>query len=103
MFSANCGKSMAGNMNYCNGCGEPTEHAANAPDRRAGRLFILGGTFIVTIGLVAFFAVVRTLVTSSLGPGTIGLLLTAYLAALVLMFSIMMTLGWKQLNQPGAK
>jgi hypothetical protein len=103
MYCSTCGNLMSGNMNYCNGCGAPAEHAADIPDRKAGRLFIFGGTVIVIFGLMAFFAVVRTLVTSGLDPALIGMLITAYLASIVLMFSVMMTLGWKQLNQTNPK
>ena len=93
---------MFDNMNFCNGCGAPSGHDANPPDRRAGRLFIIGGTFIGLIGLMTFFAVVRTLVTSPLDPATKAILIVTYLASVIIMFSVMVTLGWKQINRPAS-
>jgi hypothetical protein len=94
---------MSENMNYCNSCGAPTGHAAYGPDRKAGRLFIIGGTAIGMTGLIAFFVVLGPILSTRLDPGTAFMMTLAYLASVVAMVTIAMTLGWKQLNQPGPK
>jgi len=103
MYCSNCGKPIQDNLNYCSGCGAPTSQTVDAPDRRAGRIFIIGGTAIGMTGLIAFFVVLGPILSSRLDPGTAFLMTVAYLASVVAMVAIAMTLGWKQLNQPGTK
>jgi hypothetical protein len=98
MYCSNCGKSIAGNINYCNACGAPTEHSQFVPDTKAGRLFILSGTFIVVIGMIAFFPILRTLLGSPIDTVAKILLILSYLATVLLMFAATMTMGWKQIN-----
>lgn len=90
-------------MNYCNGCGTPTENTAVVPDNRAGRLFIVSGTFIVLIGLMAFYPVLRTLITSPLETGAKVMIILSYLAAVISMFGVTMAMAWKQLNATGSR
>jgi len=90
-----------GNMNYCNACGTPTEHSSFVPDTKAGRLFIISGTFIVLIGIMAFFPILRTLLGSPIDTSAKILLILSYLATMLLMFAATMTMGWKQINATG--
>jgi len=94
---------MPDHMNYCNSCGAPSGQSTDAPDRRAGRLFIIGGTAIGMTGLIAFFVVLGPILSTRLDPGTMFMMTLAYLASVVAMVTIAMTLGWKQLSQPGPK
>jgi len=103
MYCSNCGKPIQDNLNYCSGCGAPTSQTVDAPDRRAGRIFIIGGTAIGMTGLIAFFVVLGPILSTRLDPGTAFMMTLAYLASVVAMVTIAMTLGWKQLNQPGPK
>ena len=90
-------------MNYCNACGSPTEYSQLVPDTKAGRLFILSGTFIVVIGMMAFFPVLRTLLGSPIDTVAKILLILSYLATVLLMFAATMTMGWKQINATGRR
>ena len=101
MFCSNCGKSIPGNLNYCSGCGIPTDKAPS--DVGTPRLFVRSGTIIVIVGLVAFFALLRTLLRSQLETGAIVVITLAYLATIVLMFSVTMGMAWKQISVPGRR
>jgi len=103
MYCSNCGKPIQDNLNYCSGCGAPTSQTVDVPDRRAGRIFIIGGTAIGMTGLIAFFVVLGPILSTRLDPGTAFMMTLAYLASVVAMVTIAMTLGWKQLNQPWPK
>src|SRR4051794_38073040 len=101
MFCSNCGKSIPRNLNYCSGCGIPTDKAPS--DVGTPRLFVRSGTIIVIVGLVAFFALLRTLLRSQLETGAIVVITLAYLATIVLMFSVTMGMAWKQISVPGRR
>jgi hypothetical protein len=88
-------------MNYCNACGSPTEYSPVVPDTKAGRLFIISGTFIVVIGIMAFFPILRTLLGSPIDTAAKILLILSYLATMLLMFTATMVMGWKQINATG--
>jgi hypothetical protein len=90
-------------MNYCNGCGAPTENSQLVPDTKAGRLFIISGTFIVLIGIIAFFPILLTLLGSPIDTAAKILLILSYLATVLLMFTATMTMGWKQINATGQR
>ena len=100
MFCSNCGKTVPDNLNYCSGCGAPTDNIPTAPDARSGRLFIVCGTFIVLIGLIAFYPIMRTLIESPIETAAKVLIILSYLSTVLLMFGVTMAMAWKQVNAP---
>jgi hypothetical protein len=61
-------------------------------------LFTISGTFIVVIGLLAFFPIVRSILDNPLDPAAKILLILSYLFVLLLMFTATMVMAWKQLS-----
>jgi hypothetical protein len=103
MFCSTCGKSIQGNMNFCNGCGTPTETAPASMDRRVAGVFVVGAVFIALFGLVGLFPLLKILLDSRLDPASIGTLVLAYLVVWLAMFSVLLGLGWKLLGGRGSK
>jgi len=95
MFCSTCGKAIPGNLNYCSGCGTPTDFVAKTGDVGSGRIFAICGTVIVLIGLMAFFPVMGTLLRSELDTPAKVVLTLSYLLTVLVMFGITMTMAWK--------
>src|SRR2546423_8228522 len=98
MFCSNCGKSIPGNLNYCSGCGAATDNNMIVADNKIPGLFVSAGTAIVVFGLIVLYPLTRSLLTSRLEPSDIAVLIIVYLVLLLLMFTVMMTMAWKQLG-----
>ena len=99
MYCSNCGKSIAGNLNYCNSCGAPTENNLVVRQRMSpSGLFTISGTFIMVVGLLALFPVVRSILDNPIDTSAKVLLILAYLFTLLLMFAATMMMAWKQLS-----
>jgi hypothetical protein len=98
MFCSTCGKSIPGNLNYCSGCGAPTEIVPRQGDVASGRIFAICGTAIVLIGLMAFFAVMRTVLMNPIETPAKVIIILSYLLTVLLMFGVTMTMAWKQMS-----
>ena len=98
MFCSTCGKAIQGNLNYCSGCGAPTEIVARTGSVGSGRVFAICGTVIVMFGLMAFFAVLRTVLLNPLETGAKVVIILGFLLTILLMFGVTMTMAWKQMN-----
>lgn len=61
-------------------------------------LFTISGTFIVVIGLLAFFPVVRSILDNPIDTPAKVLLILSYLFVLLIMFAATMAMAWKQLS-----
>ena len=103
MFCSTCGKAIQGSMNFCNACGTPTGAGASAPDRRVAGVFVAGSVFIALFGLAGLFPLLKILLDSRLESPGIGILVLAYLVTWLMMFSVMLRLGWKLLGTPSQK
>jgi hypothetical protein len=103
MYCANCGKAIPGNLNYCSGCGAPTEFVAASGDVGSGRIFAICGTVIVLIGLMAFFPVMGTVLKNPIDTAAKVVIILSYLLTVLLMFGVTMTMAWKQMNSAIAR
>jgi hypothetical protein len=103
MFCSTCGKSIQGNMNFCNACGTPTEAGPVTTDRRVAGLFVVGSIFVALFGLVGLFPLLKILLDSRMDPAGVGILILAYLVIWLAMFSLMLGLGWKLLGNSRPK
>jgi hypothetical protein len=95
MYCANCGSSMPESLNYCKNCGARNERNALIVSNSSGRPLGIAAVVIGGFGLFGFYPVLRELLHSPLDPAVIVILMVAYLAAVVLMFSILVGHIWK--------
>jgi hypothetical protein len=95
MYCSHCGSSTADDLNYCKNCGFRTERASHEDPQRLKRLALVAGTAIGAVGLICFFTVLRELLRNSVAPGTMVLLLVAYLVTLSLMFIVLVRQAFK--------
>ncbi|HEV7699833.1 MAG TPA: hypothetical protein VGO43_06365 [Pyrinomonadaceae bacterium] len=89
MYCSHCGSATGDDLNYCKNCGARNEKNALNVDHRMAGLAMSAAGAIGIIGLVGFFFVMRELLRSPAStPGSTFFILVAYLAALLVMFTI---------------
>ncbi len=86
---------MPESLNYCKNCGARNERNALIVSNNSARPLGLAAVLIGGFGLFGFFFVLRELLRNPLDPALIVVLMVAYLAAVVLMFSILVGHIWK--------
>jgi len=95
MYCSSCGTQIVDGIYYCSRCGSPTEKNAVVVRNPSPGLFVVGASFVAIVGLGIIIPLLRILLDSRLDPASIGFILLAYFATLVLMFSAMMVFAWK--------
>lgn len=95
MYCSHCGSSMAESLNYCKNCGARNERNSLVIGNNSARPLGLAAVLIGGFGLFGFFFVLRELLRTPLDPIVLVVLMVAYLAAVVLMFSILVGHIWK--------
>ena len=95
MYCSHCGSLAADNLNYCKNCGKRNEQNRLPVGNSSSRGLSYGAVAIGTIGLAFFFPVLRELLRSGVDPTVMVILLVAYLATVLAMFSILVGHVWK--------
>ena len=96
MYCSHCGSSTADDLNYCKNCGFRTSESWGEDTSRIKRLALIAAAAIGTVGLVGFFSVLRELLQEARSLQTaMVILLIAYLAALLLMFTVLVRHAFK--------
>jgi hypothetical protein len=95
MYCSHCGSQTDGNLNYCKNCGQRNERNPLLIRNSSSRPLSVGAVAIGCVGLIGFLPIMRELLRSPVPPGVMVVLLIAYLAAVVLMFSILVGHIWK--------
>jgi hypothetical protein len=95
MYCSHCGSQTAENLNYCKNCGQRNERNSLVVGNSSSRPFAFGATAIGMVGLAGFFPVLRELLHNSVDPIVMVILLIAYLATVIVMFSILVGHIWK--------
>src|SRR4051812_15037694 len=95
MYCSHCGSSTADDLNYCKNCGFRTERWREEDPQRLKRFALTAGAAIGAVGLVCFFTVLRELLRNGVAPGTMVLLLVAYLVTLLVMFTLLVRQAFK--------
>ncbi len=95
MYCSACGKSLPGNLNYCNNCGALNEKSPLIIGNSSYKIMGVAAAFVGMVGLVAFVGVLIVLLNSRLDTAAVIIILMAYLAAVFLMFAILIGHVWK--------
>ena len=90
MYCSNCGKIISDDRNYCSGFGSPAERTALVYQSKSQRSLIIGSTLLGTVGLGTLFPIIRTMLEMHVDPTLFCIIVVAYLAALLYMFSVLM-------------
>ncbi len=95
MYCSACGKSIPENLNYCNNCGARNEKNPLIVGNSSNRIMGIAATFIGMVGLVGFVEILKILLNSRLDTAAIIVILIAYLAAVFVMFAVLIGHVWK--------
>jgi hypothetical protein len=101
MFCSSCGKTVPDNLNYCSGCGAPTDNSPQTYDPGIGRLLIIGGLVMGVAGILSFFIVLGTILGAPIDTSAKFALAAVYLIALTMLSTLPMFFGWKHVNSSG--
>ncbi len=86
---------MPEDLNYCKNCGARNERNALIVGNSSARPLAFAAVVIGAVGLGGFFPILRELLRNPLDPALIVVLMVAYLAAVVVMFSVLVGHIWK--------
>lgn len=86
---------MPESLNYCNNCGARNERNELIVGNSSAKPLAVAAVLIGGFGLFGFYPILRELLLSRLDPIMLVALMVAYLAAVVLMFSILVGHIWK--------
>ncbi|MBV9242518.1 MAG: hypothetical protein JO314_10975 [Acidobacteria bacterium] len=95
MYCSHCGSQTAEDLNYCKNCGRRNERNPLIIGNSSFRPLSVGAVAIGCVGLVGFFPIMRELLRNQVEPAAMVILMVAYLAAVVIMFSILVGHIWK--------
>src|SRR5436190_13366332 len=96
MHCSNCGTLLTQNLNYCQHCGSRNQQSTIVAKNAQANLFVSAAGAIGVIGLIVFFPILRELLRSQIGSGAMVIILIAYLATMLLMFSVLIGHVWKR-------
>lgn len=96
MYCSSCGKSISGNLNYCNSCGARNEKSPLVVTNSSSKIMGFTAPVVGLVGLLGFVEILKTLLNSRLESPAIIIILVAYLATVFLMFAVLLGHVWKR-------
>ena len=96
MHCSNCGTRLTQNLNYCQHCGSRNQQSPLVAANAQSNLLVCAAGAIGTVGLIAFYPILRELLHSQLTPPAMVIVLIAYLLTVLLMFAVLVGHVWKR-------